>query len=110
MRALLHPAARLESLAAPGLVLSPDELVEAIRGAAAQGIYAVKTWDIEILTEHAAIAAGRVRYAVGKVGFTDESRVWLTTEQDDLIWRMRIPRNRREAINWLKEEGLPLGL
>jgi predicted ABC-type ATPase len=73
MRALLHHESRLESLAAPGFVLSADELIEAIQGAMAHGVYAVKTWDAEYLSQHSAIAVGRVRYRVGKVGFVDES-------------------------------------
>jgi hypothetical protein len=110
MRALLHPAARLESLAAPGFVLSADELIEAIREATAHGIYAVKAWNVELLTQHAALAVGRVRYSVGETGFTDEPHVWLASEQDGLIWRMRVFNERREVVDCLATEGLSLGL
>lgn len=110
MRSLLHSESRLESLAAPGAVLSPDKLVEAIRGAMSDGVYAVKSWDIELLTRHAALTLGRVRYRTGVGGFTDESRVWLTSERDGLIWRMRIFNDRESAIDCLEKPGLGLRL
>jgi hypothetical protein len=110
MRALLHPEARLESLAAPGFVLTADELIEAIQGAMSHGIYSVTSWRLEPLSEHAAIAVGRVRYRVAPAGFTDESRVWLASERDKLIWRMRIFSDRSHATVCLSANGLGLGL
>jgi class 3 adenylate cyclase len=110
MRALLHEASRLESLAAVGRVLTPDELVEAIQTASADRVYAVKTWRVEALGQRAGIADGRVRYRLGPGGFTDESRVWVATERDQQIWRMRIFRNRRDAIRCFGEHGLDLEL
>ena len=110
MRALLHDASRLESLAAVDRVLSPDELVEAIQRASADEVYAVKTWRVELLGESAGLADGRVRYRYGHGGFTDEPRVWVATERDRQIWRMRIFRDRQAALSCCAEHGLDLGL
>src|SRR5579862_9773709 len=84
MLALLHPQARLESLAAPGAVLSPQELVTAIESAMTRGLYTVRNWAVELLDPHTAIADGRVRYRVGATGVTDEPRVWVSSDRDGL--------------------------
>jgi hypothetical protein len=110
MRALLHPHARLESLAAPGEVLSPQELVAAIQTAMGHGLYTVRNWAVELLDPHTAIADGRVRYRVGASGLTDEARVWVSSERDGLIWRMRIVRSREEVLAYHRDNGLDLGL
>ena len=110
MRELLHSEARLESLAAVGSVLSADELVEAVRGATAHGLYAVKKWRVESLGQHAALADGRIRYQVQPGAITDEPRVWISTERDGLIWRMRIFRDRDAATGCIRAHGLTLGL
>ena len=110
MRALLHDASRLESLAAVGRVLTPDELVDAIQTASADKVYVVKTWRVEALGQRAGIADGRVRYRHGAGGFTDEPRAWVATERDQRIWRMRIFRSRHDAIRCFGEHGLDLGL
>jgi hypothetical protein len=110
MRALLHASSRLESLAAPGLVLSADGLIEAIRGATEHGIYAVKSWQVEPLGQRAGLVDGRVRYRYGRRGFTDEHRVWVSTERDGLIWRMRVFHDRRSSLRCFGEGSLDLGL
>ena len=110
MRTLLHDASRLESLAAVGRVLSPDELVTAIKIASADHVYAVKIWQVEALGPRAGLADGRVRYRHGRGGFTDEVRVWVATEQDQRISRMRVFRTRQDAIRCFAEHGLDLGL
>jgi hypothetical protein len=110
MLGLLHPQARLESLAAPGTVLSPQELVAAIQSAMTRGLYTVKNWAVELLDPHTAIADGRVRYRIGATGITDESRVWVSSERDGLIWRMRILRTREEVLARHRDTGLDLGL
>jgi hypothetical protein len=110
MKRLLHPQARLESLAAPGAVLSPQELVAAIRSAMGHGLYTVRNWAVELLDPHTALADGRVRYRVGATGITDEPRVWVSSERDALIWRMRIVRTREEVLAYHRETGLDLGL
>jgi hypothetical protein len=110
MRALLHDESRLESLAAVGRVLLADELVEAIQTASADKVYVVKAWRVEALGQRAGIAEGRVRYRHGAGGFTDEPRVWVATERDRRIWRMRIFRNRHDAIRCFAEHGLNLEL
>ena len=94
----------------PSLVLSADELIDAIRLATLRGIYNVKTWRIESLSLHAAMAFGRVRYSIGKVGFTDEARVWLASERDGQIWRMRIFNERKSSIDCLRRDDLALGV
>lgn len=110
MRSLLHPEARLESLAAPGLVLSPDELIAAIQGATRRGIYTVTGWRVEPLGHRAGLADSRVRYRFGPGGFTDEGRSFLATELDGLIWRMRVFAGRHDSIGCFGEHGLGLGL
>jgi len=110
MLRLLHPQARLESLAAPGAVLSPQELVAAIETAMTRGLYSVRNWAVELLDPHTAIADGRVRYWVGKAAITDEARVWVSSERDGLIWRMRILRTREEVLARHSDTGLDLGL
>jgi hypothetical protein len=110
MLRLLHPQARLESLAAPGAVLSPEELVAAIQSAMTRGLYTVKNWAVELLDPHTAIADGRVRYRVGPTGISDEARVWVSSERGGLIWRMRILRTRAEVIACHRDAGLDLGL
>jgi hypothetical protein len=110
MRSLLHPDSRLESLAAVGRVLSAEQLVEAVKGASRDGLYSVRAWDVEPLEQRAALASGRVRYRVGPGAITDEARVWVSSERDGLIWRMRIFRDRGSAARCLDENGLSLGL
>jgi hypothetical protein len=110
MDRLLHPASRLESLAAPVLALSADGLIEAVRGAAMHAIDTVKSWSVEPLGQHAAIAGGRVRYRYGPGGFTDERRVWATTEHEGLIRCMRIFHDRQHALSCFGKHGLDLGL
>jgi hypothetical protein len=80
MLRLLHPQARLESLAAPGAVLSPQQLVAAIETAMTRGLYSVRNWAVELLDPHTAMADGRVRYWVGKAAITDEARVWVSSD------------------------------
>ena len=110
MLRLLHPQARLESLAAPGAVLSPRELVAAIESAMTRGLYTVRNWAVELLDPHTAIAGGRVRYRIGKTGITDEPRVWVSSERDGLIWRMRILVTREQVLDRHRETGIDLGL
>ena len=110
MLSLLHPEARLESLAAPGAVLSPQELVAAIETAMTRRLYTVNNWAVELLDQHTAIADGRVRYRIGATGITDEARVWVSSERDGLIWRMRILRTRDEVLARHRDTGLDLGL
>ncbi len=110
MRRLLHPQARLESLAAPGAVLSPEELVAAIEAAMTRGLYTVRNWAVELLDPHTAIADGRVRYRVGASGISDEGRVWVSSERDGLIWRMRILFTREEVLGRHRDSGIDLGL
>ena len=110
MLRLLHPQARLESLAAPGAVLSPEELVAAIESAMTRGLYTVRNWAVELLDPHTAIANGRVRYRIGETGITDEARVWVSSERDGLIWRMRILTTREQVLTRYRETGIDLGL
>ncbi len=110
MRRLLHPQARLESLAAPGAVLSPQELVAAIESAMTRGMYTVRNWAVELLDAHTAIADGRVRYRTSATGITDEGRVWVSSERDGLIWRMRILATRAEVLGRHRDTGIDLGL
>jgi hypothetical protein len=110
MLRLLHPQARLESLAAPGAVLSPPELVAAIESAMTRGLYTVRNWAVELLDPHTALAGGRVRYRIGTTGITDEGRVWVSSERDGLIWRMRILATREEVLVHYRETGIDLGL
>jgi hypothetical protein len=110
MRELLHPEARLESLAAVGSVLTADELVEAIRNAVAHGLYSVRKWRVEALGPRVALADGRVRYQFESGGITDEHRSWAATEHEGLIWRMRIFEERSGAVACATDHGLDLGL
>jgi hypothetical protein len=110
MRALLHSEARLESLAAVGSVLSADELVEAIRSASVRGLYTVKTWNVELARPKTGLAESRVRCEARRGSITDEARIWLATELDGLIWRMRIFHGRPDAESCLKENSIDLGL
>ena len=107
---LLHPEARLESLAAGGRVLTAQEAVNAIEAATKGRLYLVKAWYPRAIGPKAGLAVARVRYRVGPTGFTDERRVWIATEQHGLIWRMRIFHTPREAITCLRDNGLTLGL
>lgn len=110
MRNLLHPQAQLESLAAPGDVLTAQQLVAAIRAAMSRGMYSVRNWHVELLDPKTGLADGRVRYRVDRTGITDEARVWVSSERESLIWRMRIFRTRELALTCYRENGPDLGL
>jgi hypothetical protein len=110
MRALLHPAARLESLAAVGEVLSAAELVQAIRTASLRGLYAVKSWRVDLIRPQIGLAEARVRYESTPGAITDEPRRFLASDQDGLIWRMRIFHDLESAQRCLRENGVHLGL
>jgi hypothetical protein len=110
MRALLHRDAKLESLAAPGKLLSAGELVQAIRTATLRGLYAVTTWRVEPARPKTAFAEARVRYETTPHAFTDEARTFLASELDGLIWRMRIFQDKPAAENCLKANNGNLGI
>jgi hypothetical protein len=73
----LHPEARLESLVLVGSVLTADQLVEAVQGAMAHGLYAVKKWRVEAVGPRVGLAEGRVRYQVAAGSIMDEHRSWV---------------------------------
>jgi hypothetical protein len=110
MGRLLHSEARLESLAALGSVLIGGELVQVVQRAMAHGLYTVTTWHVEALLPSAALADGRVRYQLPRGALTDEPRIWVATERDELIWRMRIFRTRDEALACYRRDGVDLGI
>jgi len=109
MQTLIHPAGRLESLAAVGQVLSNVEVVDAIEAAARRGLYAVPAWEPVLVGPHIGLVDSRVRYRVGPNGITDEHRWWLASERDELIWRMRVFGDRATALSFNNGE-LDLGL
>jgi hypothetical protein len=110
MTRLLHPESRLESLAAVGRVLTGSELIEVVQRAVAHGPYTVTTWRVEALGASAALAHGRVRYQLPQGAITDEARIWVATERDELIWRMRIFRTSDEALACYRQNSVGLGI
>jgi hypothetical protein len=113
LRKLMHEDARLESIAAGGL-FGPDETVNAMRLAAADGVYTMGDWRIEELGGNALLLLSTMRHLAklpnGAKGMTDASYVWLMIGRDGLLWRMKIFRNKASAVEHLRRHGESLGI
>jgi hypothetical protein len=107
LRLLLRDDARLESIAARGVV-GPEATIEAMRFAAAGNAYSVRDFDIEPVGDNAALLRASISHEEQAVGVVTSIR-WLVTGREGRIWRSRIVATREEADRLLLEEGPGLG-
>jgi hypothetical protein len=112
LRRCFHETARIESVAAGG-VFDLDESLARIAAAVKGGLYSPGTWEFEEVAPDVVLSWTNVRHAPpgGRVGHTvDTPLIWLMTGREGLIWRVRVFRERGEALETLAEHGLALGI
>lgn len=111
LRALYRDDALAVVAPAEGRVLGPDEVVAAIRQAAADVIYERPVHEVEEIVPGIVLLLGRVRLRDGDArGWSDEPRAWLYVVEDSLIVRVRVCRTRDETMSILAAHGPSLGL
>lgn len=110
MRACFADAALVESVASDGRVLSADETVSAIEAAFSDGVYAIGDWQYEQLLPEVVLSWTGARHRVDERGMRDETVYRLVSGRDGLMWRVKLFRNRSDALAHLDSHGPDLGL
>ncbi len=110
MRACLHDDALIESIASDGVALGPDETVEAIRLAYADGVYEIGDWQIEEIAPDVVLWWTGARHRLPDQRMRDEKVCRLTVAKDGLMWRVKLFRLRDLALDHLERHGPGLGL
>jgi len=110
MRACFADAALVESVASDGQVLGADDTVNAIAEAFSDGVYAIGDWQYEQLLPEVVLSWTGARHRADEGGMRDETVYRLISGQDGLMWRVKLFRNRTDALAHLASHGTDLGL
>jgi hypothetical protein len=99
MRACFHDEAVIESVASGARPLGPDETAEALAAALDDGVYLIYGWQYEELTPDVVLSTTRARHRTDDRGVRDTTVYRLVSSRDVLMWRVRLFRSRREALD-----------
>ena len=108
---LYHPDARLEAVMAGDDFLSATELISALERAVTDPRYRPPSWSSpRDIDDHAALITGVSGRRLDHDSFTEGSRVWVMTFQDDLLYRSRVFTKADQALRFYDEHGVDLGI
>ena len=110
MRSCFHDESLIESVASAGSALGPDETVEAIQSAYADGVYEIGDWRYEEITAEIILSSTGARHRLPHQQMRDENVCRLMIGREGLMWRVRMFKDRAQAIGHLEEHRPDLGL
>ena len=110
MRSCFHDEALIESVASGGAALGPDETIEAIRLAYADGVYEIGDWRYEEITPDIILSSTGAKHRLPHQQMRDETVCRLMIGKDGLMWHVRLFNDRAQALAYLEQHQRHLEL